>query len=496
MDVNGNGIIDAPDTLVNGVNIILNNNGVAVDTVTSDMNGNYSFANILSTDYVLQVDLSNLPSNVVAVYNNIDTSLVGCDVMETVDWLLEISCIATIQNFDDETCFGEDYIFDGVVVPSGVPMSFDYLSALGCDSTIIVTITELPNNAFTTELNACDGNDVVYNGVAYPAGSTTQVPLVSPQGCSYFETVEVVPFPTSSTNIDLEVCVGEMGEYNGQQLAAGSQTEFTFPNQFGCDSIVVVSVIAFPEIEFDMQTNEPCWNSNDGTITITTNSGTAPFEYSVNGINFQPDPFFENLVPMNYDVIVADANGCEVEQAIFLESIPKLAMNLPTPLLPCDGSGVILQPQILSAINSNITYIWSDGSTDPTLSATDEGIYVLAVTNECETITEEVNVSYENDGIDDYMYIPNAFSPDGDGSNDIFKIYPSPDIEVLTFDFYIFDRWGNHLYDTNNVEEGWDGWMNGKEFNTGVYVYYIRADIMSCGRRFEVFKKGDVTITK
>ena len=598
MDVNDNGIIDAGDTLVSGIDIILTDNGSPLDTVTSDSAGSYIFPTIIAADYNLQVDVNSLPPNVTAVYQSVDTTLFGCDDMEIVDWLLKVNCISSTANVDDVVCFGENYIFDGAIVPIATPTDFVYQDVQGCDSIITVTITELPDNNFTTNLmgctgadvlydgvniptgttmeiprvspdgcnfletvevgefpiqnstltlntcfgenvmydnvslaansttpftfidqngcdstvmvsvtelpdyndfvslSACGGNDVVYNGTTLAAGSLTEFPMTSPEGCAYLITVEVVPLPASTTNINLEICTDEIAIYAGEELPVGSQAEFIFIDQAGCDSTVVVNVIAFPEIQFDLQTAEACWNSNDGAISILNPQGNGPFEYSLDGNTFQAEPIFENLFPMTYNIFVQDANGCMVEEEMSIVSIPQLQAEVLTPPLPCDGGKVNLQVQLLSGNFSNLAYEWSDGSTDSELVVDSAGTYQLTLSNDCESITQTFAVNYENNTNESPIYIPNAFSPNGDGYNDVFKVFPSSEVSIESFDYYIFDRWGNHLYDTHNVDEGWDGRINGKMFNPGVYVYYIRAEIMSCGRRVEFFKKGDVTITR
>jgi len=495
MDVNGNGVIDTPDTLVSGIDIILANGGVAIDTVTSGVSGEYTFQDILSTSYNLNLDVTGLPSGVIAVWNNLDSTLVGCDDLENIDWLLQLPCPTSNETFTDDVCFGETYIFDGTPVPPGVPTDFAYFDINGCDSIVTVTINELPDNNFTTILNACDGNDVIYNGQTLVAGTITDFPMVSPEGCNFNETVEVVPIPTNTTPLNFTICSDETVEYNSQNYPPGTQQEFIYQNQFGCDSVVQLTVAAFPEVQFDIQSDKSCWNGNDGVITITNPTGAAPFEYSLDGTTYQSAPLFEDLFPMDYTVTMIDANDCDIEQNINVDVIQQLSMEIIEPPLPCDGSDVVLLPQIYSGDFSNVTYEWSDGSTDSQISINQAGTYLLSATNECQTIVDDVVISYENDNLNSYIYVPNAFSPNGDGTNDKFKVYASPDIIVNTFDFYIFDRWGNHLYDTHDIDEGWDGRMDNKFFNSGVYVWFIRANITSCGRTFDTFQKGDVTIT-
>jgi gliding motility-associated-like protein len=495
MDVNENGIIDGPDTLVSGIDIILNDNGVVIDTVTSGTNGSYTFDNIPSVGYNLDLDTNGLPANIIAVWNDLDSTLFGCDDMEVVDWLLQINCILSITALTDTVCFGENYIFDGDLVPIGVPTDFEYSDVLGCDSIITVTITELPNNSSYIDLSSCGGSDVIYNGVTYPVGITETI-MTTPEGCNYIDTVDIIPFPTSATILNFDICPDETVEYEDLEYGPGSQLDFIYLGQNGCDSIVTLIVDGFPQIQFDLLSEEPCRNGSEGTITIENPTGTAPFTYSLDGNNFQAIPLFENLFATNYMIYVQDGNGCVQEQTFTLQGDPQLQINLPGSLLPCDGSDLTLAPQILAGDVSNLTYLWSDGSTEPQLTVNEEGTYVVGVSNECETVVQEVQISYDDDDINSYLYIPNAFSPNGDGNNDQFKVYPSPNVSVESFELIVFDRWGNHLYDTSNTSEGWDGTLNSKAFNPGVYVYHLRIKVNSCGRTLDLFKKGDVTIVK
>ena len=90
------------------------------------------------------------------------------------------------------------------------------------------------------------------------------------------------------------------------------------------------------------------------------------------------------------------------------------------------------------------------------------------------------------------LKIPNAFSPNGDGINDIFKVtYKS----LIRFNAYVFNRWGQQLYSwgLNNIDEGWDGTFNGKAVKDGVYFIVIEAE-GSDGRQYK--HKGDINILR
>ena len=91
---------------------------------------------------------------------------------------------------------------------------------------------------------------------------------------------------------------------------------------------------------------------------------------------------------------------------------------------------------------------------------------------------------------DDLIYVANAFTPNGDGSNDIVYVH-SQSIKSMTF--YIYDQWGEMLFESTSQAMGWDGTYKGKKQPVGVYVYYVKA-VMNDGH--QLTKKGTITLLK
>jgi gliding motility-associated-like protein len=85
---------------------------------------------------------------------------------------------------------------------------------------------------------------------------------------------------------------------------------------------------------------------------------------------------------------------------------------------------------------------------------------------------------------------PNAFSPNGDGINDIFRI---PSLNVTEFEVFIFDRWGNQIFFSDNPKFTWDGTVNGQPLPDGVYVMRIQGQGMH-GEAFEY--QGSITLIR
>jgi gliding motility-associated-like protein len=130
---------------------------------------------------------------------------------------------------------------------------------------------------------------------------------------------------------------------------------------------------------------------------------------------------------------------------------------------------------------------------DPVAAPLQNTLYELIVadTNGCQAIATSL-VRVENK---ENIFIPNGFTPNNDGANDLFMIYGGVGVtRVKTF--VIFDRWGEQVFSRtnfqpNNPEGGWDGTLDGKPLRPAVFVYY--AEIEFDNGRIVIFK-GDVTL--
>jgi gliding motility-associated-like protein len=96
--------------------------------------------------------------------------------------------------------------------------------------------------------------------------------------------------------------------------------------------------------------------------------------------------------------------------------------------------------------------------------------------------------------IEDFtMYIPNAFTPNDDGINDVFQP-KGMGWKPNQYEFLIYDRWGNLIFKTNDYTKGWDGTYKGAHAPTDVYVYKIKAVSSAYGSRKEF--AGHVTLIR
>lgn len=144
---------------------------------------------------------------------------------------------------------------------------------------------------------------------------------------------------------------------------------------------------------------------------------------------------------------------------------------------------------ILDAGNPGTNYLWNTGDTSQTITIDRTGVYWVTITNGTCSLTDSIAVSGEL-GIS-ALYIPNAFTPNDDGKNDRFI----PIGENITdFHMLIFNRWGERIFETEDMQSGWDG-RRGNKVQEDVYVYVI-SYTSKCSNIKQVKRIGHVSVMR
>lgn len=157
-------------------------------------------------------------------------------------------------------------------------------------------------------------------------------------------------------------------------------------------------------------------------------------------------------------------NNCVKRDSIMVLFSPQRKLNLGN-----DSTLCIDETLLLDATFANSTYLWQDGSTNPTYLANDSGLYWVAVSDVCATFRDSIYISYLDCNCP--VYIPNVITPNNDGVNDFFYVSTTCDLEP--FRLRIFNRWGIELLSYNNVALKWDARVNGTFVEGGLYFYTI-----------------------
>ena len=154
-------------------------------------------------------------------------------------------------------------------------------------------------------------------------------------------------------------------------------------------------------------------------------------------------------------------NKCgKTNDTFFVKYYPDPTVNLGNDTILCFGDQLIL-----NASNDHSTYLWQDNSTEPTYSVSNSGTYWVRVTNKCVSVTDTINVKYRDCNC--LLHIPNAFTPGSDGLND--KFLPVSNCSFNVYTLKIFNRWGEQIFISTDINFGWDGTFKGKNAPIGVY---------------------------
>jgi gliding motility-associated-like protein len=393
----------------------------------------------------------------------------------------------------------------------------------------------------STTLTASGGNNYQWVLPTDIACATCAVQTVAPQENTDFEvivnnefncpinavfTINVQPLPTVSTIDDIKLCNGDEIQLN-TTIVGASNTSWT--PIAGLSSNLALSPIAKPTVttNYVVEATSPygCTASDSVLITViekvntivdgdleicigeSTQLVTSIIEEGYNGTNiiWSPVNNLDNnnsLTPtVNPEVtttytMIATSGSCAPDT----QTITIVVHNLPSVQIIRDRK-VSIGTNINLSVESNApieSYVWTPdnlldcnncetvrfmANTSQTVGVTVTDIYGCTNTDEAQI---DVLGKCGSD-----VFVPNTFTPNGDEMND--KLY----VRNLTLDglkvFRIFDRWGKLVFETTNINDGWDGRYNGKVLNTGVFAYYVEV-ICSNGQTTPIV--GNVTLMR
>jgi gliding motility-associated-like protein len=198
----------------------------------------------------------------------------------------------------------------------------------------------------------------------------------------------------------------------------------------------------------------------------------------------------ERIRPINnigtYYVTVTDNNGCKGSDTTKITTL----LPLPSDFMPLDTSICSYNSIVLIAQTGFSSYLWNTGSSLSSITISQPGLYWLEVTDNNNCRRKDTVTVFPKECMKGF-YIPNAFTPNGDGKNDVFK--PLLFGNVREYNFRIYNRWGSLIYQSNNPANGWDGSYKGFMQDTNVFVWV-------CTYRFDGEKrqiqKGTVVIVR
>jgi gliding motility-associated-like protein len=351
-------------------------------------------------------------------------------------------------------------------------------NSFGCTETdqISVTVHPLPNVSAGANISVCDGslatltasgantyswNNGVNNGVSFSPDSTTQYSVIGTDtfGCinsdSLFLTIIDIP-TVDFVGDSLLGCAPLKTIFKNNSIGNLTNCTWTFSDGstlFGCDSVVKIF------------TANTCF---DVTLTVSTPQGCANTKTINNYVCVKPTPtadFSTSPEELKFDELKANM----INSSIYATNYHWIFE---------DGIG------ISNEFEPAYTFSYDDSKS--------YNITLIAINDSSgcsDTITKVIFVNQEL-----IFYVPNTFTPDNNQNNEVFLPIFSSGYDPYGYSLYIFDRWGEILFESHNVKIGWDGTYGGKKVQDGTYIWKINIKKSDTDEHKEFI--GHVTLLK
>jgi gliding motility-associated-like protein len=392
----------------------------------------------------------------------------------------------------------------------------------GCDSIITETITLIPGDTTYLWAESCDPSEI---GINYYVA-------VGSDGCDslVIETTTLYPLPVLQVQSVIDYNgfdISCAGDADGSAIANVSGVEpFTYlwsttetdplitglsagdyavsvTDGNGCMTNGVITLTE-PEIfMIGFEVSEPdCFDQQLGHITVKPNEGVPPYVYSIDGTVFQSSPDFTGLSEGLYQITSLDANDCSATEIISIDIPLMVQVELGDNQVISLGDSSLLQAIVNLPFDSLSAVLWTGIDSIGCPNCLTQIVAPIITTAYTVSVTSTDGCADRDSMIvtvttDQKIFVPNIFSPNGDGVNDVLSISIGEDVEEIS-SFSIFDRWGTLVFGVEHVLPNdpaisWDGKLNGERVNPGVFTFKLVV-VFSNGER-EV-RYGDITLLR
>jgi gliding motility-associated-like protein len=396
------------------------------------------------------------------------------------------------------------------------------VNQFGCDSVITETITLINTDTTILSFNSCDptqvGNvETIYTGQdgcdSLVIESTSLFPLpglIVQSGSDYngydisctgvmdgsaianVNGVSPFTYLWSTDDTDQMITGLSAGAYDvaitdGNGCIENGTVTLTEPDVF---------MIGFEVSELD------CFDQQLGSITVLPSGGVAPCTYSIDGTTFQASSVFTGLYEGIYQVTSLDANDCATSEIISIDVPLMVNVDLGENQSIDIGDTTLLEAIINLPFDSLSAILWTGIDSIGCANCLKQIVAPIITTAYSVSVTSEDGCA-DRDSLtifvntDRKIYIPNIFSPNGDGINDLLMISADESVQEIA-SFSVFDRWGNLVFGAENkqVDDSslfWDGRMKGEAMNPGVFTYKV---IVVYSDRTSSVMYGDITLIR
>lgn len=446
------------------------------------------------------------------VFTNTFTNQNGCDsvVVTTVSLLSPNECNVSFQLAAAVISCGSNEGSISIEVELGqFPLAYNYSGTGGSGSGSVTSspfsLPPLPAGQYSVTLTNANG-----------LSATETVKIV--QATAPMVTIELLnglpcsgePLAVLSANVSGAFPPYDLLWSNGattptiSNLGVGNY-EVSITGDYGCEATAAMAVNELSSFEIEFTVSNPdCFENSHGSVTVNVTGGQSPYQFSLNNGVLQAGNSFDDLTDGAYQIAVEDANGCK-RTASFAINAPLLPdVTLGDDMLIEAGDGATLNAIVNLPDSLIASIVWTGLAPEPECPTCLVQPTVPLLTSTYSITVESVDGCTDSDDITVYVkknrhvYVPSAFSPDGDGINDVFFPFAKNNTVEKINTFYVFSRWGESVFSAtdfqpNDPTHGWDGKHRGQLLDAAVFVWYAEIEFKD-GE--VVLFEGDVTLMR
>lgn len=370
---------------------------------------------------------------------------------------------------------------------------FNWLNYPNETDAVLNDITAGTYYVTVTDDNGCSANDTIIVSAAAPVAIILSQTVVKNISCYGEKDGLIDLYPISSSGGQVfdflwSPNANAGNESSAWQLGPGNYAVTVTDVEFGCEATVSYSINEPPAIEVDYRLSEPrCFGEKGELQIIGISNAVGQWEAAIIGGNstYEDSTFIlEPGIPLQ--LVVEDSKGCTVTEDFIVAAKQELSLEIGESHSIKYGEEIQFETAYFPF--DNVVFEWTPAiglsCTDcpnPIAKPTEDVSYRLQMTDSAGcTISDIVNVAVR---MSRDVYIPNSFSPNGDGINDAF--YPYGGFEIVAIhSMRVFDRWGGTVFEQtekfapNDQDAGWKGVAKTKEADPGLYLYTMDVEFI------------------
>ncbi|MFN8311143.1 MAG: gliding motility-associated C-terminal domain-containing protein, partial [Chitinophagales bacterium] len=361
------------------------------------------------------------------------------------------------------------------------------------------------NGATTEDITAvAAGNYIVTVTDAHSCTATASFTVNQPDSISSVSSTSLVTCPGGSNGAAGVLASGGNSPYsylwsNGSHLSSisgltdGTYT-VTITDSKGCAAVRTLVVGTIPPMQVSAVVNNMPCDQVLGSIDLSVAAGTPGYQFHWSNNYVAEDP--TKLPEGTYSVTITDANGCVKDSTFTIVNTHSFTVKASEAVTIQLGDGTTISATATGS--SEVQYNWTpiNGLTSPDLPST-EASPVKTVTYTVHAV--DTNGCLANDTVTVFvipnhdLYVPNAFSPNADGNNDYFEFYGNKKA-IRYVVIKIFNRWGEKVFESNDINFMWDGYYRQVIQEPGVFVYTMDIAFMDGYQVRD--QKGSITLIR